>query len=84
MHGFRRDRNHIEPTIARGPPVYKAVFKGPAWAASVPRLPVLFELDMIDPEWKALGEDNKVTYSGDLCAFWKRNIFVETGALRTV
>lgn len=35
MHGFRRDRNHVEPTIARGPPVYKAVFKGPAWAASV-------------------------------------------------
>jgi hypothetical protein len=28
MHGFRRDRNHVEPSQAR-PPVYKAVFKGP-------------------------------------------------------
>lgn len=83
MHGFRRDRNHVEPSLAR-PPVYKVVFKGPAWAASVPRLPTFFELHPVDPEWKATGEDNVLNYSGELCPFWKRNIFVETGALRTV
>ncbi|KAK4031762.1 hypothetical protein C8A01DRAFT_21069 [Parachaetomium inaequale] len=84
MHGFRRDRNYVEPSLARGPPVYAAVFKGPAWAASVPRLPTFFELHEIDPGWKALGEDNVVSYSGDLCPFWKRNIFAVTGPLRSV
>ncbi|KAH6850142.1 hypothetical protein B0I37DRAFT_106430 [Chaetomium sp. MPI-CAGE-AT-0009] len=83
MYGFRRDRNHVEPTSARTP-VYKAVFRGPAWAESVPRLPTFFELHPVDPEWKATGKDKVVRYSGDLCAFWKRNIFAETGALRTV
>lgn len=83
MYGFRRDRNGVEPSGAIRP-VYKAVFKGPTWAASVPRLPTFFELHSVDPEWKATGEDNVVTYSGELCPFWKRNIFVETAALRTV
>jgi hypothetical protein len=84
MHGFRRDRrDHVEPSLAR-PPVYKTVFKGPAWATTVPRLPTFFELHPVDPEWMATGEDNVVNYSGDLCPFWKRNIFVETAALRTV
>lgn len=84
MHGFRRDRNHVEPSLANGPPVYKAVFKGPAWATTIPRLPALFELHPLDPAWKALGRDNMLRYSGDVCPFWKRNIFVETTALRTV
>ena len=84
MHGFRRDREHVERSSDSPPVVYKAVFKGPAWAASVPRLPTFFELYPADPEWKASGEDNVVTYSGDLCPFWKRNIFADTGSLRTV
>ncbi|KAH6624427.1 hypothetical protein B0J18DRAFT_428209 [Chaetomium sp. MPI-SDFR-AT-0129] len=83
MYGFRRDRNHVEPSVAIRP-VYKAVFKGPAWAASVPRLPTFLELLPVDPKWKAIGKDKVVTYSGELCPFWKRNIFAETAALRTV
>lgn len=84
MHGFRRDREHVERSSDSPPVVYEAVFEGPAWAASVPRLPTFFELHPVDPEWKATGEDNVVTYSGDLCPFWKRNIFADTGSLRTV
>ncbi|KAK4099366.1 hypothetical protein N658DRAFT_430198 [Parathielavia hyrcaniae] len=83
MHGFRRDRNHVERDFSR-PPAYDAVFKGPAWAASVPRLPTFFELQPVDPKWLATGRDNVVRYSGELCAFWKRNIFADTGSLRTV
>ncbi|KAK3296870.1 uncharacterized protein B0H64DRAFT_111728 [Chaetomium fimeti] len=84
MYGFRSDREHVEPSIHDPPRVYKTVFKGPAWAASVPRLPTFFELVPVDPEWMAKGKDNVVHYSGDLCPFWKRNIFAETSSLRTV
>jgi hypothetical protein len=83
MHGFRRDRDHDDSAAGR-PRSYVAVVKGPAWAASVPRLPEMFELHPMDPDWKARGEDNVVSFTGDLCPFWKRNIFVDSGSLRTV
>ncbi|KAL8402563.1 hypothetical protein RB596_009077 [Gaeumannomyces avenae] len=82
MHGFRRDREHVD-WDGKAPRVYKPVFKGPAWAASVPRLPRLLELDKPDPEWIAKEEDNILRYSGAVCPFWKRNIFTDTGALRS-
>ncbi|KAI6533412.1 hypothetical protein MCOR10_001209 [Pyricularia oryzae] len=84
MHGLRRDRNHVD-WLGDAPRVHEVVYKGPAWAEAVPRLPELLELHKASPEWLATGQDYRLGYSKDvICPFWKRNIFVETGALRSV
>lgn len=64
------------------------VFNPPAWASPVPRLPELFLLDAPDPKWLASGEGYTFDWAGEnrplMCPFWKRNIFTDTGAMRTV